>query len=78
MLYVYIAIGTLLVIVLNIVLKYAGTILSGILTLIFFILSQVTLGWEALGFIIIAIMTGSSFILGTAITVLTNYLSNRK
>jgi hypothetical protein len=78
MIYLYVAIGSLIVIALNTVLKYSGTILATALTLVFFILSQVTLGWEALGFIIIALLSGSSLIIGTVITVLTNFFANRK
>jgi hypothetical protein len=78
MIYLYVAIGSLIVIALNILLKYSGTILATALTLVFFILSQVTLGWEALGFIIIALLSGSSLIIGTVITVITNFFANRK
>jgi hypothetical protein len=78
MIYLYVAIGSLIVIALNTVLKYSGTILATALTLVFFILSQVTLGWEALGFIIIALLSGASLIIGTVITVLTNFFANRK
>jgi hypothetical protein len=78
MVYLYVAMGSLIVIALNTVLKYSGTILATALTLVFFILSQVTLGWEALGFIIIALLSGSSLIIGTVITVLTNFFANRK
>jgi hypothetical protein len=68
MVYVYAGIGVALVLVLNLILKYSGTILSGALTLVFFIASQVTMGWEALGFIIIALLAGVSFVLGTILT----------
>lgn len=78
MIYLYVAIGSLIVIALNALLKYSGTILATILTLVFFILSQVVLGWEALGFIILALLAGSSLIIGTVITVLTNFFANRK
>jgi hypothetical protein len=78
MIYLYVAMGSLIVIALNTVLKYSGTILATALTLVFFILSQVTLGWEALGFIIIALLSGASLIIGTVITVLTNFFANRK
>jgi hypothetical protein len=78
MIYLYVAMGSLIVIALNTVLKYSGTILATALTLVFFILSQVTLGWEALGFIILALLSGSSLIIGTVITVLTNFFANRK
>lgn len=78
MIYLYVAIGSLIVIALNALLKYSGTILATILTLVFFILSQVALGWEALGFIILALLAGSSLIIGTVITVLTNFFANRK
>jgi hypothetical protein len=78
MIYLYVAMGSLIVIALNILLKYSGTILATALTLVFFILSQVALGWEALGFIILALLSGASLIIGTVITVLTNFFANRK
>jgi hypothetical protein len=45
--------------------KYIGSILSLILTLGMLVASWINGGWESLGFMIIAIMSGIGFVFGT-------------